>query len=350
MRITFIMPNLNITGGNRVMLDYADLLHRWGHTVVVVHPLWPYRFQYSRLRQLRMLGRHVLRGNRQNWHGLQAPLIQVPGIHSRFLPDADLAIAFAWPTAYDLAQLSPKKGKKVYFIHHYEIDSGSHEQVDPTYKLPLNRFTACEAVRRELLEKFGSDTHVIRHGVDLNLFFPEGNPQDWTVVMPYHPDPRKGAVDGLEALNKLKARRPQLQARLFGAKAPAQLPDWCNFHNHIDNSQLRQLYSTSAALLYPSRYEGFGLPPLEAMACGCPVVSTRVGAVPEFTADGQNALLVDISDTDAMALSLEDLLSNDHSHRRWVEQSLQCAAENGLEQAARRFAQALQQLLEEEAS
>jgi glycosyltransferase involved in cell wall biosynthesis len=339
------MPFLNITGGNRVLFDYADSLHALGHQVTIAHPLWPYRFHYSRLRQMRVFARHLMQGNRVDWHPLKAPLLQVPKLSNQYLPDADIVIATAWPTAHDVVKLSPAKGKQIYFIQHYEIDSGSQEQVDPTYKLLMHRFTACEAVRHELLERFGSESQVIRHGVDLNLFFPEGTPNAWTVVMPYHPDPRKGAVDGLDALSRLQARQPHLQVRLFGYKPPISMPDWCTFHPRPSNAQLRKLYSTSTALLYPSRYEGFGLPPLEAMACGCPVTSTRVGAVSEFTANGQDALLVDVGDIAGMADSLERLLSDDHTHDYFVTRSLRCAAENSTEHSVRNFAQALQSLL-----
>ena len=61
------------------------------------------------------------------------------------------------------------------------------------------------------------------------------------------------------------------------------------------------------AFVYPSRYEGFGIPPLEAMACGAPVIATRTGAIPEY-ADGA-ALLVDPGDHDALRAALIRMLS-----------------------------------------
>ena len=53
----------------------------------------------------------------------------------------------------------------------------------------------------------------------------------------------------------------------------------------VSDAELRALYESAICLLFPSRYEGFGLPPLEAMACGCPVVAAAAGAVPEVCGD-----------------------------------------------------------------
>jgi glycosyltransferase involved in cell wall biosynthesis len=53
----------------------------------------------------------------------------------------------------------------------------------------------------------------------------------------------------------------------------------------VSDAELRALYEGALCLIFPSRYEGFGLPPLEAMACGCPVLAARAGAVPEVCGD-----------------------------------------------------------------
>jgi glycosyltransferase involved in cell wall biosynthesis len=53
----------------------------------------------------------------------------------------------------------------------------------------------------------------------------------------------------------------------------------------VSQSELERLYRTAAVLAFPSRYEGFGLPPLEAMASGCPVAASRAGSLPEVCGD-----------------------------------------------------------------
>ena len=72
------------------------------------------------------------------------------------------------------------------------------------------------------------------------------------------------------------------------------------------DAELRALYENAACLLFPSRYEGFGLPPVEAMICGCPVVATRGGAVEEIC--GEDALYFTMDDPASLVGAVERLL------------------------------------------
>jgi glycosyltransferase involved in cell wall biosynthesis len=92
---------------------------------------------------------------------------------------------------------------------------------------------------------------------------------------------------------------------------------------YVDRQRLRELYRRARLFVYPSRYEGFGIPPLEAMACGAPVIATRTGAIPEY-ADGA-ALLVDPGDRQALRAALVRLLADralrDELRTRGVERA-----------------------------
>jgi glycosyltransferase involved in cell wall biosynthesis len=77
----------------------------------------------------------------------------------------------------------------------------------------------------------------------------------------------------------------------------------------VTDAELRALYENALCLIFPSRYEGFGLPPLEAMTCGCPLVAAHAGAVPEVC--GEAALWFDPLRPETLAKALERLLDEE---------------------------------------
>lgn len=81
---------------------------------------------------------------------------------------------------------------------------------------------------------------------------------------------------------------------------------------YVDDEDLAAIYSGATLFLYPSLYEGFGLPPLEAMQCGVPVVTSNTSSLPEVVGDA--ALLVDPTSVDEIALAIERLLSDNLLH------------------------------------
>ncbi len=82
---------------------------------------------------------------------------------------------------------------------------------------------------------------------------------------------------------------------------------------HVSAEILPALYNGARLLVYPSLYEGFGLPPLEAMACGTPVVASSAGALPEVVGDA--GLLVDPQDVEGLAAAMAELLAD---AERWT--------------------------------
>ena len=106
----------------------------------------------------------------------------------------------------------------------------------------------------------------------------------------------------------------------------------------VPDAALADLYRRSVALAYPSWYEGFGIPVLEAMACGCPVVTTRVSSLPEVAGDA--ALLVPPGDTEALADALVRLCSDVGLRAGLVDAGLRRAELFSWERVAREVAAA----------
>jgi len=96
------------------------------------------------------------------------------------------------------------------------------------------------------------------------------------------------------------------------------------FLGYVPEADLPALYSLARLFVFPSLYEGFGLPPLEAMACGTPVVCARTSSLPEVAGDA--ALLVDPLDADGLATAMQQALGDEELRARLVERGLRRAA------------------------
>lgn len=149
---------------------------------------------------------------------------------------------------------------------------------------------------------------------------------------------RRNLEVALHAVVQTRARRPELCAlqlvlagidrgvggRLRQLSEDAGHPDALRFEPVVDDDRLVQLYRAARALIYPSRYEGFGLPVLEAMACGLPVVAARAGSLPEVVGDA--GLLVEPDDVGGFADAVEAVLLDRPLAARLADASTRRAA------------------------
>jgi len=140
--------------------------------------------------------------------------------------------------------------------------------------------------------------------------------------------PRKNLMRLIQAFEQLAPRSPDLQLVLCGA------PGWRSdqilhrasaspFHHriqhlgYIPDSDLPALYSSAAVLAFPSLYEGFGMPALEAMACGTPVVAANRSSLPEICGDAP--VLVDPLDAESIANGIDLVLTDDEVRQRHTD-------------------------------
>lgn len=158
--------------------------------------------------------------------------------------------------------------------------------------------------------------------------------------------PQKNLLRLVEAYRLLRNRGCQAQLLLAGAFGKEshrilELIESLGLRQHtitpgyVDEADLPYLYSGATAFCFPSLYEGFGLPVLEAMACGCPVVTSNVSSMPEIA--GEAAALVDPNDSKAIADALWALLCDPELRRQRAEQGLAQAARFSWDKAARQL-------------
>jgi glycosyltransferase involved in cell wall biosynthesis len=124
-----------------------------------------------------------------------------------------------------------------------------------------------------------------------------------------------------------------LNEPLFARLERSPFKDRLVLTGYVTDETLRALYASCRAFVYPSLYEGFGLPTLEAMACGAPVVASRIPSLSEVT--GGAALLFNPEDSDELARRLVELLEDEGARRTLTAAGLRRASEFSWERAAR---------------
>jgi len=158
-------------------------------------------------------------------------------------------------------------------------------------------------------------------------------------------EPRKNLITLVRAFAEL-LRETDLRPQLVVAGREGWLTDELHaylkesaagervlFTGYISDEELRELYSSCRVCAYPSVYEGFGLPPLEAMACGAPVITSRIPVIMESV--GQAARLIEPTDANALTRELIEMLTNDGVRRHFSEAGLKQAAQFTWERTAR---------------
>ncbi len=168
-----------------------------------------------------------------------------------------------------------------------------------------------EWVRARTVERLGLEpdrVHAIHLGVDHARFTPDpAVVREELLLYPARPWPHKNHARLFEAFREVRAEHPGLRLLLTGAGHDAtELPDGVEVRGTVPVEELVGLYRRAAALVFPSLYEGFGLPPVEAMACGCPVAASSAGSLPEVCGDA--AVLFDPTEPEAIADGIREAL------------------------------------------
>ena len=166
-----------------------------------------------------------------------------------------------------------------------------------------------QAVAEEAVRGFGVPRHrieIVPNGVD-DFFTPGGQEENYILFVGTL-EPRKGLADLIAVWQSLPQPRPRLVlCGDAGWKTRVRLEDGIEVTGFVTRERLRDLYRGALAFVYPSRYEGFGIPPLEALASGAPVIAATTGAIPDYATGA--AVLFEPGDRAALRDALVRVIS-----------------------------------------
>ena len=138
---------------------------------------------------------------------------------------------------------------------------------------------------------------------------------------PVRTEPFKGTHDAIAALTMLHDRYPtSTRFCAFGPPAAMVLPPWIEFQAAPTDARLSRFFNSISIFVLPSHYEGWGLPGLEALACGAALVTTDSLGIRGYARDGENALVAPRQQPMALAAAVVRLIQDDDLRRRLARQ------------------------------
>ena len=190
-----------------------------------------------------------------------------------------------------------------------------------------HRFVVSQYWKKALKQEFGYDSIVTYNGLDLEDFagLPKRKSKVPTVLFVGGLEPRKGLEYLVHAMELVIDEIPSARLIAVAKTGFRGTDEWgwfetladrlgiagnVEFFESVSQKKLLGFYAESDLLVLPSKTEGWGLALMEAMACGRPVVASRVGGVPELVRDGIDGILVASSDVRALAGAITKLLKD----------------------------------------
>lgn len=264
------------------------------------------------------------------------------------LPRCDVVLANAFLTAYP-AYVAVALGRAragAYFALHYEplVMGELSERSAParkvvgavaafTYRLPLAKMALSGWVKEQLKLRHGMNSSVVPPFVNLEVFRPSGGGRDeMTVGTVGRRAMWKGMEDLYEAMRIVRGAYEDAKLLVITREELEVPPDVAAevVRPSLDE-ELAEAYGACGVFAFPSWYEGFGLPPLEAMACGTPVVVSDSGGVRDFAEDGENCVVVPARNPEALAEGIVRLLGDRELRARLGEAGVAAASAYTLE-------------------
>lgn len=308
-KITFVLPGRNRSGGVRATVEMANRLLGLGYDVRIayhVHPLfapgWPLRLA----RNAWVKG--ILHLPHTDWvQNFKGKSEKFTDLRELRFSVGEVVIAVGVYTVHYVNQLK-NDVIKVRYEHGFSMKTP--ELTRSALAIPMTTI-AVSSTMIALIEELskGSVSAIVPNGVDQSEYFIEDGVVRNGVGLVYSGDPVKSPQDAVHFVQELRARMPHLPQHYFGSFPKPREFRYGAYVRYPSVAHARRIYNKCLTWVSVSREEGFGLPILEAMACGCAVVSADNLGARELIRNGENGLLVPVGDIDGFCAAVHRLFT-----------------------------------------
>ena len=323
MKITFLLPCRNFSGGIRCGTRMASELLDRGHDVQILYRRNPANIKLI----LKNLYNKLLVKSPKDWVSqFQGECASFKTLAAELVGKRDVLVAIGPDCVEDMMELPDECGHRVFYAHGLTLRNRCLREIAWGKDIPI--VAVSDYVRQEILASGNTNIlGVVPNGIDVSEYFPDVTDCKREAV---------GAVYGqgiakdteliLSVFAGLAEQRPDLRLVCFGScSRPRQLIQSVEYNRLPSVSEARKLYSGCAIWFCASRSEGFGMPLLEAAACGCVVVSTNCGGPNDFLKSGTNGVIVESQDSDSMVGAIVNILESKSEQELLAEEAIKTA-------------------------
>lgn len=333
MNISFILPGGGPSGGVRCTVEAANRLQQRGHDVrLLVNKKSTFK---ESLRQfLKDINCHPT-----DW---VKTFVNQPEYFKdirkcRFSSD-ELVVASGWWAAREIKNLE-RSLLKVHIVR--GIGSPDDEIMRDCWVEPAPKIVVASYLKAFIKRVVNQDVFaIVSDGVELKDYYPDTKHMRTGIGTIFGKGYHKDPDTIIQVFKGIKARLSEIECHIFGAgRRPKELE--CNYVMQPPLDEARQIYSRCKVWLMVSRSEGFGLPILEAMSCGCAVVATDCGGPRDIIIDGVNGFLCEVGNINQIVAKTLILMKDEQLRNSFVQESKKTLQEFSWERSVDKLEQAL---------
>lgn len=314
LHITYVLTHVGICGGTKIIFEHVNYLCRYKHKVTLVAHF-----------------------DKPTWFPLDPKVqyVQVPFTQelTMGITECDLIVATYWREIAEC--IARNVAPVVYFeqgdYHLFAWDKVSKKEKDHIYKqlqLPVFIYTVSKGAATQLKKIFNREATIIHNGINDRIFYASDRDSQQrrniviTTIGSEH-NTFKGIQGIKEAITKLNDRDYHIQFNWITPDQPKEKMGYVYVNPR--QGKIGELLRKSDIYIANSSYESFSLPVLEAMACGCAVISTKNKGVIEYAVDQVNCLMINMDDPDDIIEKVIRLVNDKKLKQHLIDEGLKTA-------------------------